>query len=177
MIVKTSELPISILNQLPLSIRIQDEIEVDSLPLNLREIIYEYLNNTIINTDDDLSSVYDISLTRGEYDLKHVTDIKEAIKNYIMNFFKIRKGTYPFDPEFGTTLYEKLQTKNTTIVQLAINSEITDLLSQLQDLFGVYIKVNKVIIQNLEQYDHAIVTISIELTVDTETTVINLNFS
>jgi len=176
MIIETKKLPISILNQLPLSIRIQDKIEVDSLPLNLREIIYEYLNNTILKTNNSLSNVHDISLACGEYDLKHITDIKEAVRNYITNFFRIRKGTYPFDPEFGTTLHEKLQTRNTSIVQLAINSEITDLISQIQDLFGVYVKVNKITIQNLEQYDRATVTILIELTVDVETTVISLAF-
>jgi phage baseplate assembly protein W len=139
MIVDITQLPLEIQNRIPLSIRVRKQVEIDSLPLTLRQEILKYIQGS----DDTVQykKVYDVALAPGEDTFKNITTTKEAIKNFIINYFRIRRGTYPHDPEFGTNIHKYLETRNTSLIELAIRNEITDLISQIKKMFDEDIEV------------------------------------
>ena len=175
MIVKISELPIDIQNQIPLSIRIQNEVELNSLPYKLREIIEEYLEGKkSVNTNTN--SVYDAILDKGAYDLKYVNDLKEAVKNFIANYFTIRRGTYPFDPNFGTTIYQYLQSRSFDIIPDVINSELAEIITQLRIDLGVdNIKIASISVDDTEVYHSNVILVNITVEVQENPIAIKLN--
>jgi hypothetical protein len=52
---------------------------------------------------------------------------KDAIIEYIKNYFTVNLGDYPFDPTFGTRLKEYLNTLDTPTQQLLISNEVSGL--------------------------------------------------
>jgi len=138
MIVKVSELPKEIQQKLPLSLRIKDTIDTDYLNVNLKYEIENYLKSALSNIDlkDTNKEIYDIIFDKGKYDIKHITDIKELVITYIKNYLLTKKGSYPFDPEFGTNLYNYIQTKDLPFIATIISQELSQLIKDISNMLS-----------------------------------------
>jgi hypothetical protein len=132
----------TILDKIPLSIRLSTkEIELEELPLPVQYIIREHVSvaTSGVYTPPDF---YDVEPTISPYnDFTSILTKRKAVKEYLNNYFNVKKGTYPFDPEFGNTLHLHLQTKDTSLRQTLISTELSNITRLISQSFEEDIKV------------------------------------
>jgi len=132
----------SILDKIPLSIRLSTkEIELEELPLSVQYIVRDHITIATSNiyTPDDF---YDVEPNVSLYnDFVSILTKKDAVVEYLKNYFKIKKGNYPFDPEFGNNLHLNLQTRDTSLRETLISNELSNIVKLISDSFDTGIKV------------------------------------
>jgi hypothetical protein len=175
-IVDLTTLDKTILDKIPLSIRLSTkEIELEELPLPVQYIVQEHVSiaTSSIYTPDDF---YDVEPKVSPYnDFVSILTKREAIKEYLENYFNIRKGAYPFDPEFGNTLHTHLQTKDTSLRETLISSELSNITRLISQSFDEHVSVTsaaaypKDIGGGIEYY------LDVEIKIDDEIVNLNLN--
>jgi len=171
--VKVDSLPEQIRKILPLSLQIQDEIDVDILPIHLKETILSYLRNFTSTSNNQ--NIIDYTFSKGYYSLNQLSTVKDTVIYYIKQFFSVPKGSYPFDPEFGTVLYEYIQTRNISIIELILNKEINELLYQIKRLFNVNVSVNSIIVDTYDLTERAELYIKMSLKINNVNNEVTLN--
>lgn len=146
--VKISSLPKEIQKLIPLSIRTnRDEYLLSELPSKEREIIREYLDNTI---DVSYGTTYDIMPNLSKYsDFTTLSTVKDTIASYLTNYFYLTPGAYPFDPEYGCELKYQLQTKDTQLRKLLITDQINQIVNAFSSDFGLPITVKSINIKQV----------------------------
>lgn len=131
-----------ILDKIPLSIRLSTtSIELEELPLSVQYIIQEYVGVSV----DDIyvpPDLYDVEPIASPYnDFNSNLTKKEAIKTYMKNYFQVKRGSYPFDPEFGNALHLHLQTKDTSVRESLISAELSSIVRLINQSFGESISI------------------------------------
>ncbi|MBC8427397.1 MAG: hypothetical protein H8D97_00750 [Proteobacteria bacterium] len=126
-----------ILNKIPMSIRLStNEIELEELPLPVQYILREYIKSP---TKDIYvpSDIYDVKPEISPYnDFKNFTTMKEAIIEYLENYVGVKKGSYPFDPQFGNNLHKHLQTKDTSLRETLVGNELQNIIRLVNESFN-----------------------------------------
>ena len=175
--VKVSDLPKDILKKLPVSLVIQKEIETKTLPTSLKYEIENFIKgNSSFQVKDVNEKIYDIGLEKGLYDIKYILDVKNAVITYIKNFLLTRKGTYPFDPEFGTNLYKYIQTKDLDYVGYAISNELSVILDDISQMFNnTSIEIENLVITPSISIQYSSYIINIDLKINDKKTSLNLH--
>lgn len=144
MIVNFNTLPKELLKKIPLSIRLKtDQIELAELPVEIAYILKNYVESKPIDFAID-KKVYDVVPEITMYnDFKFLTTKKQVIIEYVKNYMLVKKGSYPFDPNFGNQFYKYLQLLDKSVTQLMISNEFDELISIIQSIFGVGITFTK----------------------------------
>ena len=133
-------LPKSVLSKIPLSIRTFKSVyEFSELPFPVQKDIEDYLDKSI---SIEYPAIYDLSPKLSNTgDLTTLTTIEDTIIFYLLNYFKILPGSYPFDPQFGCKLKYHLQTKDTSLRQMLLSSEASRIAEVLSADFGADIQI------------------------------------
>ena len=141
--VTLSKLPISVQKQIPLSIRLyKDEYKLDELPIDIQNLILSSLSK-VKDVEDNRDSFFDVLLdidSRG--DLKHITNLKELVLEYLKTYFGITEG-YPFDPKFANKLKKYLHKRNINVVRQLINEEINKIIDVIKSDLDVLIRIKE----------------------------------
>lgn len=152
--INISELPISIQNQIPYSIRTKkNNYNINELPYNIQYIVKNYLTKTsTIEYNVIYDSLPDILKTG---DFKVISDYYSLVVEYLKNYLNLVKGQYPFDPLFYSKLKYYIQTKDTSTQYTLVSNEINRIANILsKDLFiPIYIqniKINKINTTNID---------------------------
>jgi len=172
--VTISSLPLSIQNQLPMTIRTyKDEYVLSELPPQIQFLLIDYLKNT---KNIKYKTVYDITPDISEYgDFDTLPTIKTTVLEYLKNYFLTLPNDYPFDPVFGSTLKLHLQTKDTQLRKTLVSAEVDSIINVLTADLGVNVKINSINIENLNKGDRVEYVISIDLSINEEN--VNITFS
>ncbi len=153
MIVDLNTLNSTLLNKIPLSIRLNAKnnlIETDNLPL---EVLYELRNLKdeipIAKYIDD--STFDLKPSFSIYtDFTSINSKKDAIIEYVTNYLIVDKGDYPFDPTFGTSIKKYLQLLDAEPAQISINQELVNLASVLNSSFKIPVTISNMGLRKID---------------------------
>lgn len=140
MIINLSELEPDIYRQIPPSIRLNTPvIELSKLPIEIQYLI----DKSLIETEKVVykpNKIYDAQCDISVYnDFKLLETKKATIIEYLKNYLLVSKGSYPFDPEFGNTLKQHLQTKDTALRRKLLSAELQNLTRVINDSFSTVI--------------------------------------
>ena len=176
--IKLSSLPTEIQNQLPLSIRMIDEHQLDQLPMDVQYLISKYLDETVAN-EPDYSTFYDAIPALSAYDdFQLLANKKTLISEYLKNYFLISLTSYPFDVKFGSRLQQYLQTKDVSLQHTLISNEINNIIGVIASDYNININVVSVNINPIQsgttQHDYTYVKIKLELEINEESTVLEV---
>ena len=168
MIIDITSLTPEYLNKIPISILLglkNNLLDIEKLPI---EIAYEFRN---INFQKNLDPYIDkdaIDLT-PEFsvytDFKVINKKNLAIIEYVKNFLKVDKGTYPFDIEFGTNIKHILQQLDINTARVAISEELKKLTEAITFAFStpVIINVSSLDFEEYETYLNYKLSIEVKL--------------
>jgi hypothetical protein len=171
--VQLNSLPKDILNQIPLSIRTSNtEYNINSLPENIKYLINKYYlkqRSELVYSEN----VYDIKPIINKYNDFMVLNQKYTVIEYFKNYLKIHISTYPYDVEFGCRLKEYLQTKDSSMRETQITTELNNIINILINDYGILIRIKSSQIirnpqYNLSSYIFTEYILVIELFVDNE---------
>ena len=134
MLVKTKDIPEYLYKKLPISLQISDEFDTVLIKDKiLRREIENYFLGAPDNTAQPQQSqkILDITLEQNTKGLGQITDPIDFLIFNTRNFFSIKEGNYPFDPQFGTRIYEYIKVLDGVELKQQIYNEIDDFLSNL----------------------------------------------
>jgi len=133
MLVKTKELPEYLYKKLPISLQLSDEF--DSVLIKdkiLRREIENYISGAPNSTKPQSpEKILDITLEQHSKGLGQITDPVDFLIFNVRNFFSIKEGNYPFDPQFGTRIYEYVKVLDGAQLKQQIYNEIDEFLTNL----------------------------------------------
>jgi len=154
MVIQLATLPPSLLQQLPFTLIYgKTELQYNDLPSDIKLILNDYIINK--HSTHQLSGVYDFKSTLSEFgDFQEITNLTDLILEYIKNWLKIRKGQYPFDPTFGTAIYDVLHTKDTSYRKILLKNELKILKNLVRSEFGQTFVVEKQAVTNIPKETH-----------------------
>jgi len=164
--INIKQLPFSIQNQLPFSIRTKKTTySIDELPYNIRYMIKEYVETTqetnqerILDYTWGISSYGDLNIIDQEYQL---------ILEYIRTYFLLKKGSYPFDPTFYSKLYTCIHINDSSVQYTLVSGEINRLVEIISQNLSIPIKINEININKLlDEISSCSYNIKIDLTIN-----------
>jgi hypothetical protein len=164
MLINIKDIPPDIIDKIPLSIilNIKDDIiDTDKLPF---KVAYESRNCIADDTNIPIvfGSSIDITPEFSIYnDFKNIKSKALAVTEYVRSLFNINKGSYPFDPTFGTDIKKYINTKETTVRNMIIENELRNIADGLSYSFDIPIKLNRINISNVE--NNASITYNMEI--------------
>jgi hypothetical protein len=137
MIIKIEDLPKELYKKIPMTIKLKGGIfDTVLLPKYLEYEILNYINDQIILETYIPEDTKDLVPKLSIYnDMMFMRTSEEAILEYFKNYLLTPKGSYPFDPEFGSELKQQLQKKDDTIRELLIRNELTKVIYLLTGSF------------------------------------------
>jgi len=164
-IIVISELPMSIQQQLPFSIRTKkEEYLLSSLPYPIQYLVNEYYKKTKEVTYD---FVLDYNWASSAYgDFKPITTYYDLVIEYIKTYLLVQRGAYPFDPTFYSKLKEYIQVKDTSIQQTLVNNEIKRIINIVSVDLNIPITVSKFEIYNDDVLFSVSQSVSVVLTIN-----------
>lgn len=138
-----SSLDVGIKSQLPISLQLStDSILLTDLPPYIQYLITEYKTKAEVSTPYTPTNIIDISFEKSVYnDVKVLSTKRAAIIEYIYNYLLTPKGSYPFDPSFGTDLKKHLQTKDTSLRKVLLDNELKSFVDVIRSSFSTNITV------------------------------------
>jgi hypothetical protein len=145
--IELKKLPYEIFKQIPISICLNNEVvPIEDLPINIQFLVNQYLNREYTESPPySPTEIFDARVEFGIFnDFEKITSKKLAVKEYILNYLKVSRGSYPFDPFFGNNLKPHLQTRDTQLRQKLINNELTLLTNVINSSFGSNISIYEV---------------------------------
>jgi len=175
-IVDFKTLPKNVLSQIPFSLKVsKDKHIINELPVKVQYLIRQYLEKTepIINYDD----VYDMTPTMSVYnDLTPIKDVKQLILEYLKNYFLISLGSYPFDVNFGSYLKQQLHTKDTSLRNKLLSTELTLICEVLSVDYNTKINIKSFKIDKVDVafQSHVEYTMELYIQIDDDTFVIKI---
>ena len=144
--VKISELPISVQQEIPLSVRsYKDKYDLTELPFDVRFLIEQYLKREENVEYDFILDAKPNSSPYGDFEI--IDNAHDLVLEYLKNYFMIGPFDYPFDPTFGSRLKFQIQKLDTSIRQSIISNEITNIVDILTQDIGISITVTDLDIQ------------------------------
>lgn len=142
MIIDFSSLPVEIKDKLPLSLQLETGFkELTDLPPYIQKLI---IDNSITksNNTNIIKNLIDVSYESSVYDdIKVLKTKRESLIDYIRNYLLTSKGTYPFDPSFGNLLKTHLQTRDTSLRETLIDSELKSIITIINESFNTGVEV------------------------------------
>ena len=151
--IQLNDLPKDILYQIPISIRTsKSEYNINDLPEQIKYLIHKYYlekRSELVYSDD----VYDIKPIIEKYNDFAVLNQKYTVIEYFKNYLKIYKSTYPYDVTFGCKLKEFLQTKDTSMQETQIATELNNITNVLRNDYGISIQIKSSQIIRNPQYN------------------------
>jgi len=143
MIIQLASLPSTVLAQIPFSLKYnKTSLDYATLPNDMQLLLHSYTSNSAVS--HTLLNVFDFKPVLSEYgDLQEIVLNTDLIVEYIQNWFKIHKGSYPFDPKFGTILQDIVHTKDTMYQKQLLKNEMKILNRLIQQEFGTTFSVIK----------------------------------
>jgi len=155
--IQLASVPASVLRQIPFSVTYNKQsLSYSSLPSDIQLLLHDYIS--IGNPEHALKEVFDFKSSLSKYgDFQEITTNVDLIYEYIHNWFKIRKGSYPFDPTFGSILKDILHTKDTTYQTQLLKTELKILNGLIQREFNtsfMVIKQNVVASQMMDRVEY-----------------------
>ncbi len=174
--VKLSDLDLSVYKQIPLSIRLNNDIvEVESLPIEIQYIInkgYKKPEVDLYKSQDIFDIKFDISVYN---DMQVLYSKKETLIEYIKNYLLTTKGKYPFDPEFGNNLKKYLQTKDTILRQKLLSNELTSIVSLINNSFNSNIQVENSALLPYDFGDHVEYALQLKIKIEDSLYIFNVS--
>jgi hypothetical protein len=174
--VDLSSLDINILKQLPLSLQLEKSIvELSDLPNGVQQLI---ISNNIKETSTEIYrpvNIIDITFNRSKYNDVEILETKrKAIIEYIKNYLQTMRGSYPFDPEFGSELKKYLQVKNSTLQQSLLDAELKKFIDVINDSFRENVRIISTSIVPVNMLDHIEYNLSIRFSINEDEIIIEL---
>ena len=147
-----SNLPLSIQNQIPYSIKsYKDEYNLSELPHTLQYIIKSYLERQVTV---DYKRIYDFKPIISEYnDFKVIDSISDLIKEYLKVIFQVEPGSYPFEPSFGSQLKRYIHKMDTSVQKMLINNEVNNIINFISRDLDILISVKDVSLKKINTMD------------------------
>jgi hypothetical protein len=175
MIINLSELDPDIYRQIPLSIRLNTPIiELSKLPIEIQYLIDKSLIEAEKSTYKP-NKIYDAQFEISVYnDFKLLETKRAAIIEYLKNYLLVSKGSYPFDPEFGNTLKQHLQTKDTVLRRKLLGSELQGLVRIINDSFSTVIVMSSMSIVPYSTGVDVSYQLKLVVTIENEDTIFTL---
>lgn len=170
-VIKLSDLPSSVLEQLPFSIRTRkSEYIFSELPIQVQYIIEKYYEakvpevqyNNMIDADFEISAYSDFQV---------ITNKKDFVKNSFQNYLQVKVGSYPWDVYFGCAIKDQLQTKDTALRQTLLSNELYLVAGVVGDDFDIDVSVTKMEVIPLRGTDHTENILNIEVKTGNNTNV------
>ena len=163
MIVQLDTLPSSVLDLIPLSLRVnKTSLTFEDLPNDLQIKLRLYITTT--QNVRVTTNVRDYSSDFSEFsDWVELTDDASLILEYAKNWFLIRQGAYPYDPTFGTVLYKILHMKDTQYQNQLLQNELSTLVRLIENEFSTTIAILKKVVQPVEYTDHTEYRLELQL--------------
>jgi hypothetical protein len=176
MLIDISTLPKNIQDQLPLSIRtFKKEYEFEDLPVRIQYLIMNYKSS---EPDVNYKISFDLIPTVSEYnDFKSIDNTVDLVVEYLKNYLVVLPGAYPFDPTFGCRLKYHIQTRDTTLRQTLISSEINNIIGVIEGLLNVAINIDSISIEPTSVGSHTEFNIFINLNINNVHKKISLQIS
>lgn len=168
--INLTSLDVSIRNQLPLSLQLEtNPIELSELPANIQRLINDSVNSIIHAEIYRPVNIVDLTFKHSNYnDIEFVTSKRKAIIEYIQNFLLTPKGSYPFDPEFGTEIKKFLHVKNSLLQQSLLDSELKNISNVLTDSFNKEINILSSSMTPYDLLDRIEYVLDIKFSIDDE---------
>ena len=186
MLIKTELLPNDLKNKLPISLQITEEfdselitdnilryeienwyernilginesIAINSMDYSGNNILNRIIENNDENIETDYSKIIDFIPEYGKNGLSYIIDPVDFLIFNIRNWFRLRRGVYVFDPNFGTKIYDYLKVLDMSQIKEMIYNELSELIDQLTTSFpniysGYIVKVKSInIIKNVSK--------------------------
>ena len=165
MLIKISQLPAEIQQQIPLSIRaFKDEYELSELPPSVQNLILSSQTNETQISYDTLFDVTPEPSVHG--DTITFDNIFDLVVNYISNYLITAKGQFPFDTEHGSRLREYVNIKDTVTRKNMISQEINNIVNIVSVDTKIPIKVKSISIQEQSNGSSVVCNISVILLIN-----------
>ncbi len=163
-----SELPVSLQNQIPFSIRnYKDIYNLSELPTSIRYLIEKYYDQKV--PEIEYLELLDVKFEISSYsDLEIYNSPKELVLDYFKRYLVLKLGSYPYDVLFGSYLKEQLQTRDTSLRQTLISNEIAQIAGVLGKDFNLQIIVKTYDIVPIKHYDHTSYSIRLQVEIEGE---------
>jgi hypothetical protein len=141
--IDVSSLDTSVKDQLPLTLQIEEvPINLADLPPHIQKLIVERQVNSVVGNTVLQSNIVDASFDKSVYnDVKTYDTVKSAVVDYIKHYLLTSKGTYPFDPDFGNELKKHLQTRDTSLRQILLESELHAIVEIVNNSFSINVSI------------------------------------
>jgi hypothetical protein len=141
--VDLSKLPLDIRRQIPLSLRTYKSVYVfEELPVVIQFIIKDYFEKEL-NVNYKVS--FDIKPEISKYsDFETFDNVSDLIAEYLKNNLLIVPETYPFDPRFGSRLKNQVQTRDVSVRQMFVSTEINNIVKAISMDTGVDVTIESV---------------------------------
>ena len=138
--VKISELPLSIQNQIPNSIRfLKDEYVIRELPFDIQNLVEDYLSQ---KKEVQYKRIFDCIPYASKYgDLAVIDNICDLIVEYLKNYFTITPKDYPWDPKFGSRIKYYLHNLDSATKHQLINTEVSNIVNTISSDLNLNIQV------------------------------------
>lgn len=165
---KISDLDKDIVEQLPFSLRLSDEVEFDDLPFEIKYIIRKKSYDDVVIEYKDKDNVYDLLPKISIYNDLEVATLRRTVLEYFKNYLFIGYGTYPFDTSIGNKIKEVLQTRDVSLQETLLGNEIKNISETLSYEFSEPITIEDVIINNVPRLtfdNHTYTELSVDIKV------------
>lgn len=146
-VIKISELPLSIQNQIPNSIKyLKDEYTIRELPFDIQNLIEDYISQ---KKDVSYKRVYDCIPYSSKYgDFTIIDNIYDLVIEYLRNYFSVTPKDYPWDPMFGSRIKYYLHNLDKATKRQLINTEVANIVGTISSDLNLNIQVISVTIQD-----------------------------
>lgn len=175
--INLENLPDSVRKRLPLTLLVsKKEYDFDELPDNIKAIITDYFDKR----PDEISyseGLTDFSATTSEYNDFKPLGKKDAIIEYIKNYFSVLKGSYPFDVTYGSNIKKYLQMKDIAIVETLISNELKNTLDALSSSFKIPVNIISSRVSRNEDYMRHYSEYVLTMTIQVENEVVTITIS
>jgi hypothetical protein len=140
MIINLDSLPLEIYNKIPINIKTyKKEYELSELPKNIQQLVKGFNKEEIINYED---SPYEFEPVISKFgDFNTISNLKELVLKYAMNYLYTLKGEYPFNGSVGSNVKKFIQKKDTTIQRLYLTEELSNMVSSFGTSVDKSIKI------------------------------------
>jgi hypothetical protein len=143
--INLDDFPLDIIDQIPLSIRtFKKEYKLKDLPVNIQELLLDYLNNNSNNISKNSELVLDCIPSIGsDGDFNKIDNVLDLVIEYATNYLKTNKGDYPFDATWGTNLRKYIQVLETPTRSQLIQNELKMLVRSISSDLNLNVEVKK----------------------------------
>ena len=151
--VNLNDFPTDLLKQIPLSIRANNSTYFfKDLPIEIQYLIEKYYEEKVPEISYD--TIYDVKFEISPYsDLTVISSKKELITEYLKNYLMVRVESFPYDVDFGCSLKDQLQTKDTSFRQTLIANELNLISNVIGGDYDINVKVSNFTIDAYQDYD------------------------